>query len=532
MFLANLIYRSDRSQRGRPGWPWIVGVWALAVGVLLFQHAFWRDEVRALSLALQGDTVLDMLRGLQGDGHPALWHLLLRGAHAVLPSTAVLPVVAVAVAAAAAILIAWRSPFGGLVVGALLLGRLGVYEYSVMARNYGISMLLMFLFAALYQKHRDRGIALGLVLAALANCNVHSAMLAGALTLFWLLDILLDDAAGRRAALRIFAVNALIAAVGVALCFVTIYPPFNDAAKNFVPAGDPLRRLATALLLPSTSFWELTGYGLPGVAHSLSRWPTHLWLVSQILMSAVLFASVAGLARRPAAVVASLVALVGLSVLFNFVYAGFYRHQGLWLIFLVAMYWIVGQGAAGDGIRGKGGLQGLGLACFAVLLLLQVAVGLQKTVPIALGSAPESRSRELAQLIRRSPELQNATILADPDYLVEALPYYLPNRTYLPREQRFGSVVHFTHKARLDLYLQDILDDARRLRRETGEPVVVLLHERLDPAVPVRAIHEGYNWRLWTSPGQVQTFLAATRRIARFEPVCCNDESYDVYVLD
>jgi hypothetical protein len=70
------------------------------------------------------------------------------------------------------------------------------------------------------------------------------------------------------------------------------------------------------------------------------------------------------------------------------------------------------------------------------------------------------------------------------------------------------------------------------LRRETGEPVVVLLHERLDPAVPVRAIHEGYNWRLWTSPGQVQTFLAATRRIARFEPVCCNDESYDVYVLD
>jgi len=532
MRLARLIYGADGADGRRRQLLGIVFIWALLVGFLLLHHAFWRDEVRALSLALQGDSLVAMLRGLHGDGHPAVWYLLLRGAHTLLPTPAVLPLVSVAVALAAALLLAWRSPFSWLVVAALLLGRIGLYEYSVMARNYGISMLLMFLFAALYQRHRDRGIALGLVLLVLANCNVHSALLAGAFALFWSLDILLDRSANRPVALRNFAVNALLAGIGVVLCAITIYPSFNDAAQSFIPAGDSVRRLATALFLPASSFWELTGAGLPAATRMQSLWPTHYTLVSQLLMSGVLFGSAVGLSHRPAAMLAAWVALLGFSIFFAMVYPGFYRHQGLWLVFLVCMYWIVGRETSAGASPAIQRASGIGMACFAALLVLQVAVGLQKVLPIAFGLEPESRSRELAHLIEQTPELRNATIMGDPDYLVEPLAYYLPNRTYLVREQRFGNVVRFTRDARLTLYLQDILDEARRVRSMTMQPVVILLHERLDPSAPVRAINEGYNWQLWTSPEQVRTFLSATRRIARFDPVCCNDESYDVYVLE
>lgn len=532
MRLARLIYGPDGEVGRRRTHFVIVVVWALLVGYLLLHHAFWRDEVRALSLALQGDTTWAMLRGLRGDGHPAVWYLLLRGAHTLLPTPAVLPLVSVSIALAAALLLAWRSPFSWLVVAALLLGRVGLYEYSVMARNYGISMLLMFLFAALYPRHRDRGIVLGLVLFALANCNVHSALLAGAFALFWLLDILLDRSANRPEALRTFARNGLIASAGVVLCALTIYPPFNDAAQSMIPSGDAMRRLATALFLPASTFWELAGNGLPAAARMMSLWPSHYLFASQLLMSAVLFGSAFGLSHRPAAMVAAWVALLGLSVFFGLVYPGFYRHQGLWLVFVVCMYWIAGRDDATDASASMRALRGFGMACFAALLALQVAVGLQKVLPIALRSEPESRSRELARLIEQAPELRNATIMGDPDYLVEPLAYYLPNRTYLVREQRFGNFVRFTRDARLKIYLQDILDEARRVRGATQQPVVILLHERLDPSAPVRAIDSGYNWQLWTSPDQVRTFLSATRRIARFDPVCCNDESYDVYVLE
>jgi hypothetical protein len=532
MRLANLIHGSQASQRRRGAALWIVLAWALLVGFLLLHHAFWRDEVRALSLALQGDTLVDMLRAVRGDGHPAVWYLLLRGAHALLPTPAVLPLVSIAVALAAALLLAWRSPFGAFVVAALLLGRLGLYEYSVMARNYGISMLLMFLFATLYQRHRDRGIALGLVLLVLANCNVHSVILAAAFALFWLLDLLLDHSVDRAAALRVYAINVIVALAGVLLCVITVYPPFNDAAQDFIPAGDAARRLTTAVFLPAASFWELAGNGLPAATRMWSLWPSHYPLVSQLLMSLVLVGSTFGLSRRPAAVVAALAALFGFSVFFAMVYPGFYRHQGLWLVFLVSLYWIVGRDAPAAASAAGQRLRSVGMACLAALLALQVAVGLQQVLPLASGSRPESRSRDLARLIEQRPELRQATIMADPDYLVEALPYYLPNPTYLLREQRFGNVVHFTRNARLVLQLQDILDEARRLRGMTGQPVVILLHERLDPSAPVRAIREGYNWQLWSSPDQVRGFLDSTRLIARFDPTCCNDESYDVYVLD
>lgn len=70
------------------------------------------------------------------------------------------------------------------------------------------------------------------------------------------------------------------------------------------------------------------------------------------------------------------------------------------------------------------------------------------------------------------------------------------------------------------------------MRDSTGQPVVILLAERLDRSAPARTITEGYSWTLSTSPEQVERFLAATRRIERFAPACCSDESFDVYVLD
>jgi hypothetical protein len=62
--------------------------------------------------------------------------------------------------------------------------------------------------------------------------------------------------------------------------------------------------------------------------------------------------------------------------------------------------------------------------------------------------------------------LRDAIIIADPDYLLEALP--------------FGNVVKFTKKARLSIDLGDILATARTLQAESGKPVLILLHQKLD----------------------------------------------------
>jgi len=115
---------------------------------------------------------------------------------------------------------------------------------------------------------------------------------------------------------------------------------------------------------------------------------------------------------------------------------------------------------------------------------------------------------------------------------LEALPYYLPNPTFLMREHRFGNIVHFTTKATLKLSLDDILNCAHQLRAQTGRPVIILLLDRLDPSAPAQVIPEAYDWELSTTPEQVRRFQASTKLIQSFGPVSDNDETYDVYVVD
>lgn len=535
MRITSFVFGAAEGDERRNEALWVALAWAVLLVFLATQHVFWRDEVRALSIALQGDDLLAMLRGLHGEGHPAVWYLMLRGAHELAESPLVLPAVSVAVALAAAALLAWRSPFAWPFVALLLLGRPSLYEYSVSARNYGISMLLMFTFAALYRRHRDRGVVLGVVLLLLANCNVHSVLLAGAFMLYWLIDIAGDKAAWQAGAWRSFVLNAVILCVGAVACAATVYPPFNDAA---VQSGGrshlEFATLARSVLLPASSFNEITGYNAWRKAlQSFSMWQWPWTALPDVLMSALLFGCSLGLVKRPAALLVTWVALLVLSLFFAVIYPGFYRHQALWLTFVVSMYWIAGRD---DKLRATtpalNTLRTAGLAMLAALLFLQVLLGLHNVANVALDRKPESRSRDVARLIARTPELKHATIMADPDYLVEALPYYLPNAIYLPREERFGPYAKFTRHARVSQSLQDLLDDARRLRETTRQPVVILLAERLDASKPAQVVNEGYNWQLSITPEEVRGFLASTRRLERYPPACCTDESFDVYVLD
>src|SRR6516165_10644318 len=88
----------------------IFAAWAAIVAVGELHHVFWRDEVRALSLAQSAHSLLSIPATIQGEGHPALWYILLRGFYDILGTQMVLPLVSILVAAAAVIIFLWRAP--------------------------------------------------------------------------------------------------------------------------------------------------------------------------------------------------------------------------------------------------------------------------------------------------------------------------------------------------------------------------------------------------------------------------------------
>src|SRR5579863_1095241 len=195
--------------------------WILIVVWLASRHVLWRDEVRALSFALASDNWIGMLRHLHGEGHPALWYILLRAAYDPVGVPQVLPAMSLAMAALTAGLLVFRSPFPWLLVALILAGHAFVYEYSVMARNYGLGALLIFALAAFFRERRDHGVGLGILLALAANTNAIAAAIAVAFLTYWLLEIVEESGLSWTMKHRRFAINAAIAALGLLVAFAT-----------------------------------------------------------------------------------------------------------------------------------------------------------------------------------------------------------------------------------------------------------------------------------------------------------------------
>jgi hypothetical protein len=497
-------------------------LWAMLTLYLAWHHVFWRDEVRALSLALNGHSWVAMLRGMQGEGHPALWYILLRGVHDLVPARQVLPVLAWIIGASGALVLALRSPFGMWRIALILFGAFALYEYTVSARNYGMSMLVLFVLTDRYVRHRDVGIMLGLLLALLCNTNVHSAFIAAAVLLFWAIELLSEDGLHWTPRWRVWLVNALIAAAGAALCALTVYPPANDASVAMHPDGIGLGTIIHILSWPAESFWEL----LPQVAEDTS-WGT-------ALLSLLLIGAPLGLVRAPGALVSSLVLLVAFRLFFSLVYYGSYRHEALFLVYLIAMYWLVALGRGGrwpEAWLGDGAAlrrwSWIGTVMFVLLLALQLPRSAMRLVAVAQ-SRPESSAGDLAELLR-ARRLDQAILVAEPDIMLEPMPYYTANRLYLMRNQRFGTVVPFTRRAWLDMSLADMLGQMQQLRERYRGPVVGLLLHPLNRTAPMLK-REVNVWTFSTTPEQVRAFQAATTRIAMLRRAT-GDEVYDVYVL-
>ncbi|WP_245470872.1 hypothetical protein [Bradyrhizobium guangzhouense] len=497
----------------------ILVAWLVLVGYQVVHHAMWRDEVRALSIALHGNDFIAMLKGLHGEGHPAIWYLLLRGAYAFTCRVEVLAATAFLVGFATVTLLIFRSPFPRPLVGLLVTGHAFLFEYSVMARNYGIAALLFFLLALAYPRHRDRGVVLGILLFLLANTNVVAAILTAPFLLFWLLDILKQTRWRWSPKLKNFALNSAITMVGVALCAVTILPTYNDAQAHDWSASSPVVAAFAAIINPGgTSQGALFAYLLPG-----------------FIGSALLFASALGLWPRWPAVIAAVCGLVLCALFYGVAAAGAYRHAGMWLCFIIALYWICWpELTTGDRLAWRPSSSMIawgGRIAFLVIAAVQTAAGLNDLRVALTPGMVASRSADFGRLMASRPDLANAVIVTEPEYLAEALPYYVKNPTYLVREHAFGNVIKFSRHGRLESDLGETLAVSRDLQRSMGVPVLILLSYRLDQITPGLTYEEGERWRTFrASAEQIREFAQATTMIKRFAPARTN-ESFDVYLL-
>ena len=118
----------EQGRGDRVGRVLLFACWCVLAGWLWWTHVVWRDEVRAFSLALSGSNLAGMLHAVHGEGHPALWYLILRGAHDLFPYREVLPAAGALFGIAAMAMVAFLSPFRLWVVAMVLFSGYGAFE--------------------------------------------------------------------------------------------------------------------------------------------------------------------------------------------------------------------------------------------------------------------------------------------------------------------------------------------------------------------------------------------------------------------
>jgi hypothetical protein len=500
-------------------------LWCAVVVLGTLRHEYWRDEVRALTLARDARSLPDLFALLKDEGHPMLWYLLLHVGYVATSSKLVLPIVSLAAAMAAVAILIFRSPLPLWLKALFVFGRMPLYECSVLARNYGISILLLFTFAWLYRQSRRRPVWMGLVLAGLANTNVHSLLLAGLLMAFWLWDELgrRRTPVASRAALGLYLATALLVA-GTVASLLTMWPSDQIVPSETTryTATNLVGAIGATLIDPAKQFGSIAPR-LPGLV--------------AVLINLVLLGSTLGLLRRPAALAVACAAILALSVLFTVVYQGSYRHQGLFIIFLLTLIWmVVDDGHASPQGRVSLLLARVGLyGCLPILLAISLASGIYK---LAMDVAHDmSGSRAFGAYLTAHAEHKGAILVAEPDFYIESMPYYADNSMYIVREGRFGDTVKFTRQAEKHLGLRELLREAWRLHAEHDREVLLALGhlKELDPYADFGAasgsVSYGFGRTFSWSQEDLRAWRASTEFLVRFADNVIGDERYAIYKL-
>jgi hypothetical protein len=458
-------------------------VFLLLGGVVTFHHELWRDEVQAWLLARDSASVPELLANMRYEGHPALWHLLLLPLTRIFATPVAMQGLHLLLATATVYLFARWAPFSRLQKILFCFGYFPFYEYGIIARNYGLCLLLLTAFGCLYARRERWFPLLGLVLALLCHAHVLGLMLVGVILLGLIAERLATASAGdapRLAALPFYGGCALVV-IGMTTALLQAMPP-RDAA-SVIPESPPealyehLHR-TTRILVGAHVPWSWN-WNSPWV---LGDRPRALKLLIYTGVPFYLLLVATALRRH----LPALFLLVGgtgtLLAFFHFKFSGSARHHGFLFLCLVFAVWLqradslaAGKARPAPEVSRWGGILGASLTLLFALHTLAAA-----TLSVTEWRRPFSRAADVTEYLQRHGH-DRSLLVGHRDFIASALLGSSAQRQiYYPQSRRWGSYVVWNRARTATVTEVELVAAARELPRKEGQRVVLVLDRPLD----------------------------------------------------
>lgn len=486
----------------------VLSVWLLLVFFLAMHHEVWRDEMRAYVIADNANNFFEIPALLINDGHPPLWHFLLFFVNIFISSPLSLQITAIPISFISIFLFFRFSPFNNFFKILFIFGIIPLYEYTVFSRNYGISMLFMILATMIITRRKIHPIFFYLVVSLLALTNIHSLVLCVFLLFLYSVFNKINEIAN----------NWITHAIGLVLVIVSIVfslsvslPDENSIYSSTLPGFIDIVGVALMQLIVLGEGFGSIFFGYHPILKTIMFWIVAL-----------------GLIRKPILFIVYILTAIGFGVFFNIGYPPSLRHEGLFFIFTIMLYWISFSDRIHDQYFFRSNVNPYIIASskvfLIVLLLLQFKYGAEASLR-SVDSAVSS-SKQFAKFIKANDEFHNAVIIGDIDVVLESIPYYLDNRIYLSREKRFGRRVNLTIDRQQVISFQELIDDAfYLLSRNDTETILILLSHDLSE-IPflnnAEYLNDDFKLKGYAS------FVEHTRFLESFKG-SLKGEDYDVY---
>ncbi|OGG04284.1 hypothetical protein A2Z33_03995 [Candidatus Gottesmanbacteria bacterium RBG_16_52_11] len=439
-----------------------VAIWFIYASLIIFgvlYHEPWRDEAHPWMKARETPLGIIVSEDIRNEGTPILWFLILKPfapagfpyltmsfIHAGLAITAVYILLRFA---KLPMLLKILFPFTYYMA----------YEYSVISRNYVLTVLLTFAIAALYDKRLTKPILYSLLISLLFQTNSFSILPAGVFMMLFVFDILRKKllAPGTILSVAVLSVSA-------AFTFLTLrngaariinYPPDNPLLelpviiRNAIVPSFP-QHPAAPFLSPeiNTIITILTALLIPGILLFLWR-NTHIFILCVSTVSWWLYVNL-------------------------YVHKGSIRHHGLLLIYLVVFFWL-------GGIDQKP-LTPVRQAVRSVLLvslavLFTVSLGYTKYIYSADYTYASSGARDMATYLKQNNLDKYDTVAYIASHGLAVLPYLNNKQFWYPEFGAKGYYNTSDNRYHALFFSLSTYDAFRRIDRAfpPGKPVLLLL---------------------------------------------------------
>ena len=380
--------------------------------VLLIHHEPWEDEAHVWLIA-RDLNIISIFQQMAYDGTPALWYMLLIPfAKVGLPyiSESILHLI---IAISAVTVFMLYAPFSRVTKVLFIFSYYMIYEYSIIARSYGLSILLLFLIAALYGKRFERPLLYSFLVFLLFNTNAHSVFIASSLTILFAWEFFRNKVPGGIGKISIF-----VMLMGGLLSFLQLLPRSDSIDYN--------RISGSAYLAP---FVAIANAFFPW--HSAFFVQGQLRLITISLAIAIFFIIILSLYKKTAVLFVMLLSFSGLFYIFVFVYPGSLRHHGFILMIFLFALWISTYYRDSHGklvrIISNTNLPKISIAAINICLALSLPYSLE------MGYIEYkylfSGSKEMADFIKKN-NLDTYIVIAHPTPQTAALLPYLPGKKF------------------------------------------------------------------------------------------------------